>query len=58
MATPRNNIIQCCGRIMREENNRERIIYDIIDNDINDYTFYVKLKYYKTISKSITEINF
>lgn len=57
MTTPRNDIIQCCGRIMREENNKERFIYDIIDKDINEYTFYVKIKYYKTISNSISELN-
>ena len=58
MATPRSNITQSCGRIMREENNRERLIYDILDFEIYENGFYQRKKYYKQITNTIEEINF
>ena len=58
MATPRSNITQSCGRIMREENQRERLIYDILDFEIYENGIYQRKKYYKQITDSIEEIDF
>lgn len=57
LATPKSNIEQSCGRIMREENNKERLIYDILDIDIYEVGIFQRKKQYKKITDSIEEYN-
>lgn len=57
LASPITNIIQCCGRIMRENNGTQRLIFDIID-DILETFYYVRKKHYLKFTTQIQNYNF
>lgn len=57
LASPITNIIQCCGRIMRENNGTQRQIYDIID-DILENFYYVRKKHYLKFVDQIQNYDF
>ena len=56
LATPKTDIIQCCGRIMRKSTGETREIYDFVDDIIEGF-YYVRKKHYNTIATMIKNLN-
>lgn len=59
MATPRADVVQVAGRILREFKNKKLpVIYDIVDNDSNVLSGYFssRLKWYRSIGSKIVRL--
>lgn len=57
LAAPMTNIIQCCGRIMRENNGTDRFIFDVIDDIVYNF-YYVRKRHYLQFTDKIQNYNF